>query len=151
MQDSFSHETKMLSQKQKRFTLAEANAMLPLLSSIAGDIREIIASVTSRRVDLHRLLRSGARNAGTQYDDEMAESRADLQEEYDKIWKFREELESLGVQLVKPETGNIEIPAYLDGKEVLLCWQHGDKRIKFYRDAAERNSEPKPISIPGDG
>lgn len=121
--------------------------MLPLVSSIVGDIREIFERVTTRRVDLHRLLRNGSRNAGTQYDDEMAESRADLQEEYEKIWQFREELESLGVQLAKPESGLIEIPSVIDDREVLLCWQYGEDRIKSYRDAASRKTELLPVDI----
>lgn len=146
MHDS-SQETKTTNQNRKRFTLSEANAMLPLISSIVGDIRDVFEQVTTRRVDLHRLLRNGSRNAGSQYDDEMAESRADLQEEYEKIWQFREELESLGVQLVKPESGQIEIPSVIEGQEVLLCWQYGDEQIKFFRDANSRNSEKQPIDV----
>ncbi len=122
-------------QVSKRFTLAEAEAMLPLVRSIVGDICEVFRNVTSRRSDLHRLLRKGAKSAGQVYDDEVAESRADLQEEYERIWQYREELESLGVMLRQPEEGSIEFPTLREGREAYLFWQLGDERIQYYRDA----------------
>jgi hypothetical protein len=124
----------------KRFTLAEANAMLPLVRSITSDISHSFKRVTGRRSDLHRLLRRGSKSTGSFYEDEIAESRADLQEEYDQIWKFREELESLGVVLKKPEDGIIEFPAILHGRSCYLCWQLGDEQISYYRDAAANSA-----------
>ena len=130
----------------KRFTLDEATAMLPLIRSIASDICEVFRSVTGRRVDLHRLLRKGTRGAGHVYDDEMAESRADLQEEYDRIWQYREELESLGVLLRHPEEGGIEIPTLIGGEEAFFSWHVGEEAIQFYRLASASNSERVELS-----
>jgi hypothetical protein len=115
----------------KRFTLDEANAMLPLVRSIVSDICEVFRTVTGRRTDLHRLLRKGARKAGQVYDDEVAESRADLQEEYDQIWRYREELESLGVFLRQPE----EFPASIVGRDAFFSWRLGEEHIQFWREA----------------
>ena len=119
----------------KRFTLEEANAMLPLVRSIVSDIREVFRTVTGRRADLHRLLRKGVRKAGQVYDDEVAESRADLQEEYDQIWRYREELESLGVFLRQPEEGWIEFPALVQGRDAFYSWQLGETLIAFWRES----------------
>lgn len=130
----------------RRFTVEEANAMLPLAQSIAADIQEVFRSVTGRRADLHRLLRKGTRTAGTHYDDEMAESRADLQEEYERIWHYREELESLGVLLRNPEEGAIEFPTLIMGQEAFLCWQIGEAEVHFWRNAATANSKKQPLS-----
>ena len=126
---------------QKYFTVDEANAMLPLVRSIVGDICSIFKRVTGRRSDLHRLLRRGKRTSGTQYDDEMAESRADLQEEYDQIWHYREELESLGVLLRQPEDGMIEFPSFVGDTEAYLCWQLGQEEIRYWREANNPHSK----------
>ncbi len=140
------HDNQVTQRVAKYFTLAEANAMLPLIKSIAADIGAIFRSVTGRRSDLHRLLRRGSRSAGSQYDDEMAESRADLQEEYERIWQFREELESLGVLLRQPEAGLIEFPTLMFGQEAFLCWQLGDEQIQHWRpaDSSASNRQPLP-------
>lgn len=129
----------------KRFTLEEANAMLPLVKSIVSDIREVFRTVIGRRTDLHRLLRKGARTSGQLYDDEVAESRADLQEEYDQIWRFREELESLGVFLRQPEEGWIEFPASMVGREAFFSWRLGEEQIAFWREADAPWSARKPL------
>lgn len=120
-------------QTMKHFSLGEAQAMLPLVKSIVTDIAEIFQRVTGRRADLHRLMRGNPRQAGSAYDDEVAESRADLQEEYDKIWLFREELESLGVILRQSETGEIEFPTLVGGNEAFYLWQLGDETITHWR------------------
>ncbi|GAB5406318.1 MAG: hypothetical protein Aurels2KO_45490 [Aureliella sp.] len=120
-------------QATKRFSLEEARAMLPLVNSIVSDIADIFQRVTGRRADLHRLMRGNSRQAGSAYDDEVAESRADLQEEYDKIWLFREELESLGVTLRQSETGEIEFPTLVDGVEAYFSWRLGEETISHWR------------------
>lgn len=129
----------------KKFTLAEANAMLPLVRSIATDIREVFCNVIGRRADLHRMLRKGSLSSGPLYDDEIAESRADLQAEYDQIWKYREELESLGVILRQPETGHIEFPTMWLGHEAFFTWYVEDSSIRFWRAADSPNSTRKPL------
>lgn len=129
----------------KRFTLDEATAMLPLVRCIVSDICEVFRSVTSRRVELHRLLRKGHRGAGRIYDDEMAESRADLQAEYDQIWKYREELESLGIVLRQPEEGLIEFPTVIESQAAFYSWRLGEAAIAYYRMASDSNGTRCPI------
>ena len=135
----------------KRFTLGEANAMLPLVRSIVSDICEVFRSVTGRRTDLYRLLRKGVRKAGRIYDDEVAESRADLQEEYDQIWRYREELESLGVLLRQADEGWIEFPASIVGRDAFYSWRLGEEHIQFWRDADAPWSNRKALLTTGAG
>ena len=135
----------------KRFTLDEANAMLPLVRSIVSDICEVFRTVTGRRTDLYRLLRKGVRKAGQVYDDEVAESRADLQEEYDQIWRYREELESLGVLLRQADEGWIEFPASIVGRDAFYSWRLGEEHIQFWRDADAPWSNRKALLTTGAG
>ena len=122
----------------RRFTLDEATAMLPLVRSIVTDICGVFRDVTSRRVELHRLLRNKHRGAGRIYDDEMAESRADLQAEYDQVFRYREELEELGILLRQPEEGLVEFPTYLNDQEAFYSWQLDEPSISHYRMASEQ-------------
>jgi hypothetical protein len=39
-----------------------------------------------------------------------------------------------GAQLKDPETGLIDFPAQLRGREVLLCWRLGEEQIAWYHD-----------------
>lgn len=129
----------------KRFTIDEAHAMLPLVRSIVADICQVFRHVTGRRSDLHRLLRRGSKNSGRFYADEVQESRADLQEEYDQIWQYRAELETLGVVLRQPEEGCIEFPTMVDGREAYYLWQLGEDSISYYRDAETPHATRLPL------
>ncbi len=129
----------------RRFTVDEANAMLPLVRSIASDIADVFRQVTGRRADVHKLLRRGSRSVGEQYDKEVAESRADLEEEYNRIWQYREELESLGVVLRQSEDGGIEFPTVIDGREAFYCWQLGETHISHWRYADAPHSVRRPL------
>jgi hypothetical protein len=139
------HDTTARNIATRRFTLEEATAMLPLVRSIVTDICGAVRDVNSRRVELHRLLRKGHRGAGRIYDDEMAESRADLQAEFDQIGRFREELESLGVLLRHPEEGRIEFPTEMGERDAFYSWQLGEPAIAHYRLASEPTSTRWPI------
>jgi len=143
--DEMMNDTKPDNTITKHFSLDEATAMLPLVRSIVSDICGVFRNVTSRRFELHRLLRRGQRGAGQLYDDEMAESRADLQAEYDQIWQYREELESLGVLLRQPEDGLTEFPTRIRGEEAFFSWQLGESEIGYYRLAAESKSARWPL------
>lgn len=136
-------------QVTKHFSLEEARAMLPLVTSIVSDIAEIFQSVTGRRADLHRLMRGNLRQAGSLYDDEVAESRADLQQEYDRIWLFREELESLGVLLRQSESGEIEFPTLVEGEEAFFSWRLGEETIDHWRLADSPASTRQLIRLDG--
>ncbi len=131
---------------EKRFSLEQATAMLPLVRSITLDICNVFRTVSGRRADLRRILRKGALTSGQQYDDEIAESRADLQEEYDLIWQYREELESLGALLRQPEEGHIEFPTIILGRESFFSWHVGEETIRFWREADSPNSTRKLIA-----
>lgn len=129
----------------RRFTLDEATAMLPLVRSIVTDICGVFRDVTSRRVELHRLLRKKNRGAGRIYDDEMAESRADLKAEYDQIFRYRAELEELGVVLRQPEEGLVEFPTRLNSQEAFYSWQLDEPAVAYYRLATEIPTTRWPI------
>lgn len=119
--------------------------MLPLVRSIVSDICQAFRTVTGRRADLHRILRKGSRTSGQFYDDEIAESRADLQEEYELLWKYREELESLGVLLRQPADGQIEFPSVVMGRDAFLSWRLGEASIGYWREVDASPTVRRPL------
>ncbi|MEZ6081460.1 MAG: hypothetical protein R3C56_39055 [Pirellulaceae bacterium] len=81
---------------------------------------------------LHRIVRRGTLSAGPLYDDELAESRADLQEEYDQIWKYREGNRVAGCATAATRRGACRIP---DGaaraRGVLLVAPRRGEHIRY--------------------
>lgn len=63
--------------------------------------------------------------------------------------KLFTELESLmerGAVLDDMDCGTVNFNIVHNGKPVVLCWQMGDKHIKYWRETDEDFSEKKPIS-----
>jgi len=58
---------------------------------------------------------------------------------YYNFYKILDKLSDLGV-FCDIDEGIIEFPSKLNGRDVFLCWQLGDNRIRFLReiDADER-------------
>jgi hypothetical protein len=134
------------SRKQRLFRVDEANAMLPLVKSIVSDIQDVFGRVSHRKADLNRLRRRGSRQVAAAYEDEIAESRADLQEEFELVWKYRDELEALGAVLRDPEGGCVEFPCEVNGNSGFLCWQPDDETILHWRELDSSTSTRRLLS-----
>jgi hypothetical protein len=73
-------------------TYRQARAMLPLVRSIVTDAQELDRQLQRRRYDLNRVRGSGPQKAGHLYDDELAESRNDLESDERQLDSYRNEL-----------------------------------------------------------
>lgn len=50
-----------------------------------------------------------------------------------------------GAELKDIEHGLVDFPAMLDGREVLLCWKHGEESISHYHERYEGFQFRKPL------
>lgn len=123
--------------QKKYFTVDEANQTLPLVRVIVSDIVELAGTVDDRRERLDRF-RQGASvsNSDEQnpYDEEREQFEEELKQDIACLQEFAEELSNLGAELKDPRTGLVDFPMMLDGREVLLCWRHGEEEIGFWHE-----------------
>jgi hypothetical protein len=123
--------------QKKYFTVDEANQTLPLVRAIVSDIVELAGTVDDRRERLDRF-RQGASvsNSDEQnpYDEEREQFEEELKQDIARLQEFAEELSKLGAELKDPRTGLVDFPMKLDGREVLLCWRHGEEEIGFWHE-----------------
>lgn len=61
---------------------------------------------------------------------------------YFKFYSVLEELANDGVILRDIEDGAVDFPTLINGKEVFLCWELGEKKIQFWHDG---EGDRKPI------
>ena len=105
---------------ERRYTVAEADAMLP-------DLRERLERIRDARQAMLReaeLVREkvvedgGGAHAGAGYWEATATLRAEI-----------ERLAAEGILLRDPETGLVDFPAERGGERVFLCWRLGEDRV----------------------
>jgi hypothetical protein len=105
-----------------RFTVEEANALLPSLADSLARIKEA-RQVVLRGAEVIRVTAptDGGGDAGKDYWEALRTLRTEI-----------EELTARGIVLRDPESGLIDFPAERDGREVFLCWRLGEDRVGFW-------------------
>jgi hypothetical protein len=124
------------SDAKKYFTVAEANAMLPLVRAIVDDIVRLWNEIEERkeRLDQVRRLPGHRRDDDNPYDEEVQQIDEDIEREHRNLEEFCDELRRLGVELKDPRVGLIDFLTQIDGREAYLCWKLGEGDIAFWHE-----------------
>jgi hypothetical protein len=119
---------------KKYFTVAEANATLPLVKAIVRDIAELARDLQERQERLTRVKpapRSGVLEA---HQEELQQAQADFERDQERLMEYEQELKDLGVELKDYFTGLIDFPSLMDDREVLLCWRLGEPEVGYWHE-----------------
>ena len=137
---------------KKFFSVEDANRALPLVKAIVGDIVRQFEVVNGLQHRLSALTADRRRAPKDPYSEELAHSQAELQAEEAKLRTFVEELTHLGVELKGPD-GLCDFPSLREGREVYLCWRHGEAEVTYWHelDAGVAGRQPLKPSSPRAG
>jgi hypothetical protein len=128
------------------FTIEQANAMLPLVRAITGDLSTLARDVMERR---HRLaLLTGVRplKPGDPYSDELAQMESDLERDVRRLQEYVGELQELGVEAKGAVEGLVDFPCKMDGRLVYLCWRLGEPEVLYWHDLDAGFSGRQPLT-----
>lgn len=137
-------------EKTRLFTLQEANDLVPILTEIIRLIQNK-KDLYDRRHDevfMHELISEveqvngyGDNNSGALEEDclSLEQDLMDLKREIAKIHK-------LGCIVTDLESGQVDLPAKVNGEIVCYSWQAGEDCILFYKLSAEKGSQRIPLS-----
>jgi len=118
----------------KLFTIEQANAMLPLVKAITGDLANLAGEVMERRHRLAVLTAGREFKAGDPYAEELAQIEAELEKDIVRIQEYIAELRALGVEPKGAMEGLVDFPSLLDGRIVYLCWRLGEPEVLHWHD-----------------
>jgi hypothetical protein len=119
---------------KKYFTVARANATLPLVRAIVRDIMELARDLRDRQGRLNRFQAAEAKPAGDAYLEEIEHARADFERDQERLHEYEQELRNLGVELKDYFIGLVDFPCWMDDREVYLCWKAGEPEVGFWHD-----------------
>lgn len=146
----------------KRFTVHEANALVPMLSKLLteargeitalyGELRQANGELLDREWALRQARLDGCGCLET-LQEAWDEAAVDLEcaksalHGRQRFWVA--EVEALGVVLKDVQRGLVDFPATgPDGGEVCLCWQLGEEGIGFWHDLDSGFQGRKPIRL----
>lgn len=130
----------------KTFTLDEAQALLPLVTSLldrANEARIEAAQVDSELQDLSRRIHL---SGGMRIDvTEIARKRVSMAAHLERMKELVSEIDEIGALVKDLEKGLLDFPAKLDDEIVLLCWKHGEATIEFWHTTEAGFAGRQPI------
>src|SRR5262249_44794019 len=118
---------------KKLYTVAEANAALPLVRAIVRDIAQLANDLRQRHERVERL-RSSETALSPAEQRELEEIVAEFERGQGQMADYERELRQLGVELKDYFTGLIDFRSVMDGREVYLCWRLGEPEVAHWHE-----------------
>lgn len=140
------------------FTPEQANASLPLVRSIVGDMVALSRDLLERRQRLDQLARGRKSPKDDYYGAELSQMEEEMEKGIERLNGYAQELHDLGIEPKGAAEGLVDFPCMLDGRLVFLCWKFNEPEVLFWHDLdsgfAGRRSLPASVgsnqSIVGD-
>jgi hypothetical protein len=112
----------MMDETPKRFTVEQANALLPGIAPLLETLRDAQATMDA---GIEGIAAAASSNGG-------GESGAAYLEASRAAGRCMGELENLGIVVRDPAIGLIDFPGERDGKGVFWCWRLGEDEIAWW-------------------
>jgi hypothetical protein len=129
------------------FDLDAANAALPELRTILETLRDERSQLIALRDEFARQAARETAAPGPAPDEQPEDSgaaaegrrrlRLRMQGVIDQMQAGVARIDELGVTLREIETGLIDFPALVSGRQVWLCWQLGEDDIAWWHELAD--------------
>jgi len=138
--------------RRRNFTVGEANALLPHLREVLGEIQEL-RELVGERTDQIKILdviwgRQIQDPENPDHEDFESHRKAigDAVGEIERL--MREEILALGVRFPPGglEHGLLDFPTRLDGRWVYLCWRLGEEELVAWHEVADGFMGRKPLT-----
>ena len=139
----------------KIFTIEEANALVPELTTRVGELLERADTIESRLEALRA--RAGKASVSASPDGEvllepspsdeptLRDEKLGILEAIDAFETGWHEVEALGAVVKDTRSGLLDFYGHVAGKLVWLCWRHGEESVAHYHDLDTGFSSRKPI------
>ena len=132
---------------KKYFTVAEANASLPLVRAIVRDITELASRLRDRKERLARLDEKADIPLSDAHAEELEEVYNEVERDRSQLREYVDELTDLGIELKDINTGLIDFPCWKDEREICLCWRYGEQEIAHWHELDAGFAGRQPLMI----
>ncbi len=128
----------------KVWSVDEANRELPYLREVLTVLIE-----QNRRADLAREalleIEAQAGSNGHALGEEKTFRRKRLLDALAQVRQGIEQIHALGCEIKDIETGLLDFPSELDGREILLCWRLDEPSVQYWHDRDQGFASRRPV------
>ena len=117
----------------KKFTLEEAQSLLPVLESLLKRAMESKRAADELEAGRAELARRIYVSGGMKVDlGVVTRQRAEIEAHMERVRESMAEIDSIGVQVKDIDSGLLDFPCRIDDQVVLLCWRMGETSIDHW-------------------
>jgi hypothetical protein len=98
------------------------------------DITQLALQVRERHERLGRIRAGEDKSLSRAHAEELDGLRSDLERAREQMTEYEQELRGLGIELKDYFTGLVDFPAWMDGREVYLCWKLGEPEVAHWHE-----------------
>lgn len=120
------------------FTLQEANQILNTIRPLVDEIQAIRLKIIEKQPETWPAIEKSVGNGGNR-------TLSRLIQDFEKLDAFVHRILEMGVQIKDINIGLLDFPALKDGREVYLCWQHGEGEIAYWHEVDAGYAGRQPI------
>ncbi|HLF89327.1 MAG TPA: DUF2203 domain-containing protein [Anaerolineales bacterium] len=120
------------------FTLEEANTALNEIKPLIEEILTIRQHILDQREEVWPVIQRAAGNGGSQ-------SASKLAIEFERVDALVHQIQATGVIVKDLNMGLLDFPHLKEGREVYLCWKHGEEGIAFWHEIEAGYAGRQPI------
>lgn len=119
----------------KRYTVQEANELLPYLAPTLVELRDKFEQAAEIRISIAR---ASASNGWSRKRDAWSKTLARVDELMERLQEWDLELRDLA-------TGLVDFPAEVGGEEAYLCWRLGEPEIAWWHSPEDGFQGRRPL------
>lgn len=101
--------------------------MVRAIRPLVAEILEIRQSILEKQEDLWPILAKALGNGGSR-------AASQISQEFQQLEVLVREIQRTGAELKDINTGLVDFLTLREGREVYLCWQYGEERIKYWHE-----------------
>jgi hypothetical protein len=120
------------------FTLPEANETLNTIRPLVDEIQMIRQIILKNQPEAWPAIEKSAGNGGNR-------ALSNMVKDFEKLDTLVHQILDTGVLIKDINLGLLDFPALRDGREVYLCWQHGEGEIAFWHEVEAGFAGRQPI------
>ena len=122
------------------FTLQEANEALKIIRPLMDEVQVIRQKILENQPEAWPAIEKSAGNGGNR-------ALSDLVQDFEKLDALVHQIQDMGAQIKDINTGLLDFSALKNGREVYLCWQHGEDDIQYWHEIEAGFAGRQPIQL----
>ena len=120
------------------FTLQQANETLNTIRPLMDEVQEIRQKILQQQPEAWSAIEKSVGNGGNRTLSKMIQ-------DFEKLDALVHRIQDTGVLIKDINIGLLDFPALRNGREVYLCWQHGEGDIAYWHEVDAGYAGRQPI------